>query len=84
MKKYLLFILTFILVNVPVFADVIPYFINTFNIFPVPTDYFLEMGEDYGMDNESIYYCGPYIMTTFEPQEQRVYEINPNYWDLDN
>lgn len=65
-------------------ADVIPYFINTFNIFPVPTDYFLEMGEDYGMDNESIYYCGPYIMTTFEPQEQRVYEINPNYWDLDN
>ena len=62
----------------------VPYFINTFNIFPVPTDYFLEMGEDYGMDNESIYYCGPYIMTTFEPQEQRIYEINPNYWDLEN
>lgn len=51
---------------------------------PLPTEYFNQMGDQYGLDNESIYYCGPYLLTTFEPQTQRVYEKNQNYWDKDN
>lgn len=63
----------------------LPYFPSKCGSYiPVPTDYFNELGSSYGLDNESMYYCGPYIMTTFEPQSQRVYVKNDNYWDKDN
>lgn len=63
----------------------LPYFPSKCGSYiPVPTEYFNEMGTSYGLDNESIYYCGPYIMQTFEPQGQRVYVKNEDYWDKDN
>jgi len=43
-----------------------------------------EMGDYFGIDNETILYNGPYIMTTFEPQVGRIMEVNENYWDRDS
>ncbi|MCD8022594.1 MAG: peptide ABC transporter substrate-binding protein [Lachnospiraceae bacterium] len=65
--------------------DPLPYFESYCGSYiPVPTDFFNELGDSYGLDNESVYYYGAYIMTTYEPQSRRVYEKNPNYWDADN
>lgn len=43
-----------------------------------------ELGDSFGIDNETILYNGAYIMTTYEPQVQRILEVNENYWDRDN
>ena len=63
----------------------LPYFLSYCGSYlPVNTELFTDLGESYGMDNESIYYIGAYRMTTFEPQSQRIYEKNESYWDKDN
>ncbi len=42
-----------------------------------------ELDEGYGVDNESMYYNGAYIMTEFSPQYRRVYEKNASYYNAD-
>lgn len=63
----------------------VPYFDGYGGHFlPMCTSLYEELGPSYGMDNESLYYIGPYRLTSFDPQSQRVYEKNYSYWDADN
>ena len=68
-------------------ANPVPYFVSmtTYGSFmPVYGPLAEEQGANLGVDNQSIYYCGAYILETFEPQSERLYVKNQNYWDADN
>ena len=66
-------------------AAPLPYFLDYCGSYmPVNTELFNSLGTSYGLDNESMYYIGAYILTEFEPQSKRVYEKNESYWDKDN
>lgn len=63
-----------------------PYFIKELSFpcfFPVDGDFLEEQGEMFGLDKESILYCGAYLLTSYEPQSERVLEANPDYWNYD-
>ena len=51
---------------------------------PVNGDFLAECGDSFGTSAETLLYCGPFILSTFEPQVQRVMTKNPTYWDIDN
>lgn len=51
---------------------------------PVYGPFLEEMGDSFGVDNYSVLYNGPFIMTEFEPQNQRILTKNQSYWDKDN
>jgi oligopeptide transport system substrate-binding protein len=64
----------------------IPFFISVLSYasyLPVYGPFLEEMGENFGIDNESILYNGGYIMTEFEPNVRHAFEVNPLYWDKD-
>lgn len=63
----------------------IPYFISYCGSYlPVPTELYTQLGTAYGQDPESMYFIGPYRITTFEPQSKRIYEKNESYWDAEH
>ncbi len=65
----------------------IPYFLSTLtykNFFPANKQWIEECGDKFSTDNETMLYCGEYIMTTYEPSSLIVAELNPTYWDMDN
>lgn len=63
----------------------IPYFYGYGgHMIPVPTSLYTELGDSYGMDQESMWYIGPYRLVEFEPQMSRVYKKNDSYWDAGN
>lgn len=43
-----------------------------------------EYGDSFGLDNDSLWYNGAYILSTYEPQEKHVLTKNESYWDKDN
>ncbi len=43
-----------------------------------------QYGASYAIDNQSMWFNGAYILSTFEPQSSRVYTKNPGYWDAAN
>ena len=51
---------------------------------PVYGPFLEEMGDSFGVDNYSVLYNGAYIMTQFEPPNQRILTKNETYWDKDN
>lgn len=60
----------------------LPYFLSYGGSYiPANTALLKKLGKKYGTDNNSIYYIGAYRMTTFSPQQQRVYVKNDSYWD---
>ncbi len=66
-----------------------PYFLSmvTYVCFmPVNADFLAEKGADFGVatSNENILYNGAYILSTFKPQEKRVYTKNESNWDAEN
>ncbi len=66
-----------------------PYFLSmiTYVCFmPVNADFLAEKGADFGVatSNENILYNGAYVLSTFEPQQKRVYSKNVANWDADN
>ena len=66
-----------------------PYFLSmvTYVCFmPVNADFLAEKGADFGVatSNENILYNGAYVLSTFEPQQKRVYSKNATNWDADN
>ena len=70
-------------------VEPVPYFLSmvTYVCFmPVNADFLAEKGADFGVatSNENILYCGAYVLSTFEPQQKRVYTKNAANWDADN
>lgn len=53
---------------------------------PVYGPFLEEKGDRFGVadDENSILYCGAYVLSEFKPQEVRVLSKNPAYWDKDN
>lgn len=63
-----------------------PYFLKQLSFpcfFPVNGELLEEQGDMFGLDKSSLWYCGAYLMTSYEPQSERVMEANPNYWNKD-
>ena len=66
-----------------------PYFLSmvTYVCFmPVNAQFLEEKGADFGVatSNENILYNGAYVLSTFEPQQKRVYTKNATNWDAEN
>ena len=51
---------------------------------PVNGEFLAQCGDSFGTSAETLLYCGPFILSTFEPQVQRVMTKNAAYWDIDN
>lgn len=67
----------------------VPYFLSmtTYVAFmPVNETFLNEMGANFGVatGNDTILYCGAYILSEFAPQEKRVLTKNESNWDADN
>lgn len=61
-----------------------PYFISmiSFGAFmPVNADFLASCGDKFGTDKETLLYCGAFILSDFQPQQQRVMTKNPSYWE---
>ncbi|MGN0996910.1 MAG: peptide ABC transporter substrate-binding protein [Candidatus Ventricola sp.] len=70
-------------------VEPVPYFLSmvTYVCFmPVNGDFLAEKGADFGVatSNENILYCGAYVLSTFEPQQKRVYTKNAVNWDAEH
>ena len=64
-----------------------PYFLSMVSFgpyMPVYGEFLAECGDKFGTSNEYLLYCGAFVMTTFEPQQQRIMTKNEAYWDKDN
>ena len=64
-----------------------PYFLSMVSYGPYMPVYeaFLEQcGDAFGTSNDTLLYCGAFILSTFEPQQQRIMTKNESYWDRDN
>lgn len=66
-----------------------PYFLSSLTyvcFMPVNADFLAEKGENFGLatGNDTILYCGAYVLSEFKPQEKRVYIANESYWDREN
>ena len=64
----------------------VPYFLSmvTYVCFmPANEQFVTELGDGFGLatGNDTVLYCGAYILSEFKPQEKRVYTVNPAYWD---
>lgn len=67
-------------------ADSIPYFIHSLarnGHYPAYHVQLKELGANFALDNESMYFNGPYYLSKYEPQEERIYVKNEEYWDKD-
>ena len=70
-------------------VEPVPYFLSmlTYVCFmPVNGQFLTEKGADFGVatSNENILYNGAYVLSTFEPQQKRVYTKNESNWDAEN
>ena len=52
--------------------------------FPVNGKFLAEAGDAFGTDNTKLLYNGAYILTSFQPQNSRIFVANKNYWDKSN
>jgi oligopeptide transport system substrate-binding protein len=62
----------------------IPYFISVLSYasyLPVYGPFLEEQGDYFGIDNESLLYCGAYLMSDYEPNVKHIFKANPLYWD---
>jgi len=68
--------------------DSAPYFLSLIEssmlMLPVQYDYATALGEDFGVDNEHMLYCGAYYVSHFERDKAITLTANPHYWDLEN
>ena len=63
-----------------------PYFVSMVSTGPfMPSNaaFMAECGDKFGTSNEYLLYCGAYVLSTYEPQNQRVLTKNAAYWDVD-
>lgn len=70
-------------------VEPVPYFLSmtTYVCFmPVNAQFLEEKGAEFGVatSNDNILYNGAYVLSTFEPQQKRVYTKNAANWDAEN
>ncbi len=70
-------------------VEPVPYFESmlTYVCFmPVNAQFLAEKGDQFGLPtgNDTLLYCGAYVLETFEPQEKRVYAKNESNWDAEH
>jgi oligopeptide transport system substrate-binding protein len=51
--------------------------------FPVYGPFAEQKGAAFGRDHQSLLYNGAYILRSFKPQQERILDKNPAYWDPD-
>lgn len=64
-----------------------PYFLSclTYGCFmPAYGPLLNELGKDFATDNTKMYFCGAYLLKTYEPQTTHVYVRNDKNWDAAN
>lgn len=66
-----------------------PYFLSMLDYvcyMPVNAQFLEEKGEQFGQatGNDTVLYCGAYILSEFKPQEKRVFTKNESYWDAEH
>ena len=63
-----------------------PYFVSmvsTGPFMPSNAEFMAQCGDKFGTSNEYLLYNGAYVLSTYEPQNQRVLTKNATYWDID-
>ena len=64
-----------------------PYFLTVLQFgtyWPAPVALLEELKENFALDNYSMWFNGSYILSTYKPNELRVYTRNENNWDVKN
>ena len=64
-----------------------PYFLNLTTMdmfFPVNEAFCEEQGTNFALSPDNMLYCGPYVITSYDPAVGVTFEKNDNYWDKDN
>ena len=67
----------------------IPFFLSMLDYscyMPVNAKFLEEKGEEFGLatGNDTLLFCGPYILSEFKPQECRVFTKNASNWDAEH
>ena len=63
-----------------------PYFVSmvsTGPYMPSNAEFMAQCGDKFGTSNEYLLYCGAYVLSTYEPQNQRIMTKNASYWEAD-
>ncbi|GHU77939.1 peptide-binding protein [Clostridia bacterium] len=65
-----------------------PYFLSLIEgsmlLLPIEYDYAAGLGDDFGVDNEHMLYCGAYYIAAFERDKAITLKANPFYWDKEH
>lgn len=65
-----------------------PYFMSLIEssmlLLPVEYSFAVELGEDFGIDNENLLFCGAYYISEYERDKKIVLTQNPHYWDAES
>ena len=67
----------------------IPFFLSMLDYscyMPVNAKFLEEKGDEFGLatGNDTLLFCGPYILSEFKPQECRVFTKNASNWDAEH
>ncbi|MBR2047656.1 MAG: hypothetical protein IJ960_03575 [Oscillospiraceae bacterium] len=64
-----------------------PYFLSLIEssmlLLPIEYEYALALGDDFGVDNEHMLYCGAYYISEFNRDKNITLTKNPHYWDAE-
>lgn len=64
-----------------------PYFVRLTTLpmfFPLNEEFVKSKGDKYGLDAGSMIYCGPYVLTAYDPASGSTLKKNDSYWDAAN
>ena len=64
-----------------------PYFVRLTVLpmfFPLNEDYVASQGDQFGLKAENMIYCGPYVMSSYDPASGSALKKNGSYWDAAN
>ena len=70
-------------------AEPCPYFLSMLDYvcyMPVNAQFLEEKGDSFGLatGNDTILYCGAYVLSEFQPQDKRIFTKNESYWDAEH